>query len=209
MAAGKKITEIMHTFLKGIRRKHFTFAEFIKGLEERSFGLLLLILAIPNACLIASIPGVSILFGVLLIFVSMQMLLKRQKAWFPKAISNQKLSKKHLEIALNIFSPYLAKIEKILRPRFALLTSVFLEGFLGVVCLMHGILIALPIPLGNFLCGIALVFLALGMIAKDGLFMLFGYAISIGIFIFFAASFNFALLLVQKIFYSFCELLIQ
>ncbi|MCE2716238.1 MAG: exopolysaccharide biosynthesis protein [Pseudomonadota bacterium] len=209
MAAGEKITEIMHAFLKGIRREHFTFAEFIKGLEERSFGLLLLILAIPNACLIASIPGVSILFGVLLIFVSMQMLLKRQKAWFPKAIANQRLSKKHLEIALNIFSPYLAKIERILKPRLTLLTSAFLERFLGVVCLMHGILIALPIPLGNFLCGIALVFLALGVLARDGLFMLFGYVISVGIFTFFAASFNVAFLLVQKIVYNLCALLLQ
>jgi len=128
------------------------------------------------------------------------MMLRREKAWFPRFIANQKLSKKHFESVLNIFNPYLVKIEKVLKPRFSLLTAMFWERFLGFVCLIHGILIALPIPMANFLCGIALVFLALGIIAKDGVFILIGYIFSLGILIFFAASFHLIFLLAQKFF---------
>lgn len=196
----KTITKILHTFLKSMKKEHFTLYDFVEELKDRSFGVLLLIFAIPNACLLASIPGVSIFFGIILIFVSIQMMLRREKAWFPKFIINQKLSKKHFESVLNIFNPYLVKIEKVLKPRFSLLTAMFLERFLGFVCLIHGILITLPIPMANFLCGVALVFFALGMIAKDGVFILIGYIFSLGIFIFFAASFHLIFLLTQKFF---------
>ncbi len=195
-----KITTILNSFLKSIKNEHFTFYDFIEELKERSFGVLLLILAIPNACLLASIPGISVFLGIALIFVSMQMILRRKKAFFPKFVASQKLSTKHFESIFNIFNPYLVKIEKVLKPRFALLTSVLLERVLGVVCLIHGVLIALPIPLGNFFCGVAIVFFALGMIAKDGVFMAIGYVLSIGIFIFFATSFHLIFLLMQKFF---------
>jgi len=196
----KTITKMLHIFLKNMKREHFTLYDFVEELKDRSFGVLLLILAIPNACLIASIPGVSTFFGLILIFVSMQMILRREKVWFPKFIVKQKLSKKHFESVLRIFNPYLVRIEKYLKPRFPLLTSMFWERFLGFVCLIHGLLIALPIPMANFLCGIALVFLALGIIAKDGVFILIGYIFSLGVLVFFAATFHLIFTLAQKFF---------
>jgi hypothetical protein len=70
---------------------------------------------------------------------------------------------------------------------------------------MHGILIVLPIPLGNFLPGIALVFLALGVIEKDGLFIVIGYFLSIGIFLFFLKTSIFIYYAIEYFYDLFCN----
>lgn len=167
----------------------FTLYDLNNALKGRSFGVLLLLMALPNAFLVASIPGLSSFFGVALIFISLQMILRREKAWFPKFLGEKVLSKTRIDAMLTAYNPRLTRIENNLKFRWRFLTSAALESILGFVCLIHALLIALPIPLGNFLPGVALVFLALGVIAKDGLFILIGYTLSLLVFTFFAASF--------------------
>ncbi|MCX7343894.1 MAG: exopolysaccharide biosynthesis protein, partial [Proteobacteria bacterium] len=154
----EKILQILLVFLKNIQSDTFTVHELVAALKERSFGILLLIVAILNACLIASIPMVSFIFGFIVILVSIQIIFRPHKIKLPNIIGDK---------------------------TFFFLTSTVGEIILGIICLIHGILIILPIPLGNFLPGIALIFLALGVIEKDGLFIIIGYFLSIGVFLFF------------------------
>lgn len=176
------------TFLHNLENDTFTTAELIAALQERSFGILMLLIAIPNVCLIASIPMVSIVFGLLLIFVSIQIILRYPKIILPKMIGQKAFSKKQLEHILKVYSLRLIQIEKYLKPRWSFLTTGMWEVIIGIVSLLHGILITLPIPLGNFLPGIALLFIALGIISRDGLFIIIGHFLSIAIFLFFYSS---------------------
>lgn len=185
----ENISEIIRNFLEHIENEFFTLNELITLLKERSFGILILLIALPNAFLIAAIPGISTIFGLMLIFVSFQMILQRKKIWLPKRLGHKKFSKKHFEHILTVSNPYLSRVEKNLKLRWKFLTSLFFERILGFICLVHGILIALPIPLGNFLSGTSLVFLALGTIFKDGLFILIGYVLSVLVFSFFSTIF--------------------
>jgi hypothetical protein len=198
----EKILQILLVFLRNMQSDTFTVQELVAALKERSFGILLLVVAIPNACLIASIPMVSFIFGFIVIIVSIQIIFKPHTIKLPNAIGNKTFSKKQLENILNKHTSHIVKIEKYIKMRWSFLTSTIGEIFLGIVCLIHGILIILPIPLGNFLPGIALVFLALGVIEKDGLFVVIGYFISAGVFLFF---FKFSIFVYKSIeyFYSF------
>ncbi len=181
----EKVFQILLVFLKNIKSDTFTIHELVAALKERAFGILLLIVAIPNACLVASIPMVSFVFGFIVILVSIQIIFRPNKIKLPNVIGDKTFSKKQLEHILDKYTSHLIKIEKYIKTRWFFLTSTIGEIILGIICLIHGILIILPIPLGNFLPGIALVFLALGVIEKDGLFIFIGYFLSIGVFLFF------------------------
>ncbi len=197
----EKVLQILLVFLKNIQSDTFTVHELVAALKERSLGILLLIVAIPNACLIASIPMVSFIFGFIVILVSIQIIFRPHRIKLPNVIGNKTFSKKQLEYILNKYTSHLIKIEKYIKIRWPFLTSTIGEIIVGIICLIHGILIILPIPLGNFLPGIALVFLALGVIEKDGLFIVIGYFLSIVIFLFF---FKFSIFIYNAIeyFYS-------
>lgn len=197
----EKVLQILLVFLKNIQSDTFTVHELVAALKERSLGILLLIVAIPNACLIASIPMVSFIFGFIVILVSIQIIFRPHRIKVPNVIGNKTFSKKQLEYILNKYTSHLIKIEKYIKIRWPFLTSTIGEIILGIICLIHGILIILPIPLGNFLPGIALAFLALGVIEKDGLFIVIGYFLSIVIFLFF---FKFSIFIYNAIeyFYS-------
>lgn len=196
MSSGKdhkkeKTFEILLVFLKNMQSDNFSIAELVGALRERSFGILLLIMAIPNACLVGSLPMVSFVFGFIIILLSFQIIFQQHQLNLPKVIGEKTFSNKQLEYILNKYISRLVQIEKYIKMRWLCLTSPLGEIILGIICLLHGILIILPIPLGNFLPGIALVFLAVGVIEKDGLFIIIGYLLSIGIFLFFFKSFIF------------------
>ena len=104
--------QILLVFLKNTQSDTFTLYELIAALKERSFGILLLIMAIPNACLVASIPMVSFVFGFVIIIVSVQITFQYHKISLPNVIGAKTFSKKQLEYILNKYAAHLIKIEK-------------------------------------------------------------------------------------------------
>ena len=65
-------------------------------------------------------------------------------------------------------------IERLTRPRLPLLTGDVADTFTGLVCVVLALIMALPIPFGDALPGIALVLFALGMMQRDGVAILLG-----------------------------------
>ena len=72
--------------------------------------------------------------------------------------------------------PWLARAERLLRPRVLALSSPPMEYFVGGVCLLLAIVLVLPVPLGNMLPALAISLLALGVLERDGLWILAGLA---------------------------------
>jgi hypothetical protein len=70
--------------------------------------------------------------------------------------------------------PWLARAERLLRPRFGVLTRQPAQYGLGLVCLLLSIVIFLPIPLGNMLPALAVCLIALGLLGRDGVCVLLG-----------------------------------
>jgi hypothetical protein len=60
------------------------------------------------------------------------------------------------------------KLERLLHPRFRWLCRPPLEQLLAAFCLILGIVLALPIPLGNTPPALAISLIALGLIEHDG-----------------------------------------
>jgi len=61
-----------------------------------------------------------------------------------------------------------------------LLTTGVFQRFVGAICLILAIIVMLPIPLGNMLPTLAICILALGVLEKDGAWIIMGAAAAAG-----------------------------
>lgn len=88
-------------------------------------------------------------------------------AGLPAAAARIKVPAGLLRGAARRLAPLLARIEARLKPRYTLLAEPP-RALLSLVIFAMGLLIALPIPFGNQLPGLALTVTALGLLSRDG-----------------------------------------
>lgn len=166
-------SKLLQDFLRQHDGETIRLGDLIRGLGKRSFGPTLLICALPEA-LPLPIAGVSAFIGMPLVLVSLQLMLGYTTPWFPKWIANRSIKRKDFEKGVNIVLRYLARFEKIIRPRWKLITTPIAERLLSILFFLLACVIVLPIPFGNFLPAIALVIISLGLIEGDGLVIVVG-----------------------------------
>ena len=170
---------LLRKVIEGIDGDTVTVRQLTKALGYRALGLLIFIFAIPNIFIVMLIPGSSLILGVFLIFLSLQLVLRCQKIFLPKVILEKKVLKNTLIHILEKTRPYLEKIENSLKPRMEFLDKPFFQSILGCVCVLLSVIIAMPLFLSNFLPGIALTLIGIGLIERDGLVILIGVAFGI------------------------------
>lgn len=155
-------------------------ADVVGVLDDRCYGILLLVLAVPNV-IPNPIPGLSGMLGVPLIFVAAQLMLGRAQPWFPAVLAERSLPAATFRAMVGKIHPWLQKLERLLHPRVRWTCRPPFEQLLAAFCLVLGIVLALPIPLGNTPTALAISLIALGLIEHDGL------AIGIGVLVGIAA----------------------
>lgn len=171
-------TALLHRIRDHLRTDHVTFGELLDHLGERAPGFLLVLLSIPA---IVPTPGVpaGLVFGTVLALVSLQMIAGQQALYVPGWLSRRRVSSGVVHGMLVRAVPVMDRIERWLAPRYAALTRPAMLRPLGFLVLVMGVLIALPIPFGNTVPGIAVLVIALGLIMRDGLAVAAGVALSL------------------------------
>lgn len=149
--------------------------DLLQGIDDRAFGLTLLICALPEA-LPLPIAGVSAIIGIPLVLVSAQLAIGFRRPWLPSWIENRSFKRTHFEQVIRKMLRYLEKLEYLLKPRWRFFTQPPVERLIGLLLLLLAIVILLPIPFGNILPAIVIVVISLGMIEKDGLTIAIGAA---------------------------------
>ncbi|TMJ38043.1 MAG: exopolysaccharide biosynthesis protein [Alphaproteobacteria bacterium] len=155
-----------------------TLGDVVRELGERGFGALILLLAAPN--LIPLPPGSSLVFGVPLVFITAQLMIKQDKVWLPKRLAEMKVGGGRLPYLLERLVPSVVKVEKFLKPRGTLLTSSYGERLAGFAGLFAAIVMLLPILFAHMAPAFALCCFALGLIEQDEIAMAAGWLGTIG-----------------------------
>lgn len=167
-------SEILEEAVETYNSDDVTLEEVFYSLHERGFGLLLMILVLPNCVPIPVPPGVSTILAIPLLFLSLQMIWGYEYPWLPKWLKRKKLRRTFLANMIGKAAPKLKKIEKILRPRLSIASSETGEKIIGLFTLIFAISIAVPLPLTNFLPGVGILIMALGLLGRDGIVILIG-----------------------------------
>jgi hypothetical protein len=156
-------------------RERVSVRDLFTALDDRALAALLFVFAVPNV--IPSPPGLSTVLGVPLLFLSAQLLLGR-KAWLPEFIARRSMARADFEALMNRVLPWLQRAERLLRPRLSGLALPPMEYLLGFICLALAVVLVLPIPLGNNPPALAIALIALGILERDGLWILAGLCIT-------------------------------
>ena len=155
--------------------ERLTLGDIVRRLDNQARGALMILFALPN-CL-PGIPGTSAVTGLPLVFLTLQMALNRPP-WLPGFIARRSLSRQGLAQVLDRAVPWLRKLERLVHPRLAILTSDTAERLIGILGMVLALTIMLPIPLGNMLPAIALIVFSFGFIGHDGGWILAGLVVS-------------------------------
>lgn len=159
-------SELLHDLMDAFPEESVTVGDIMKRLEGQAFGLLLLVLALPNC--IPNIPGLSTIFGVMMVAPAVQLILGRGDLWLPSRVRRWQISRHALQMAINGSLPILKRIERYVAPRWTFLVRPPFTQLLGLQTLFLAIVLILPIPLGNWMPGVTVAATALALIQRDG-----------------------------------------
>jgi len=168
----RRASELLEDFLAHDHDERITLGDLVRILGDRAFGALILLLAIPN---VLPVPGLSTVTGLPIALVAVQMMLGRHEPWLPRRLAAAGIERGAFLRVVARAHPHVARIERrLLTPRLPALTTPTAERLLGLAILVLALVLALPIVFGNQPPAFAMALIALGLIEKDGAFVIAG-----------------------------------
>jgi hypothetical protein len=155
-----------------------TLGDLIQALRSRSFGMTILLFAIPN--IFPMPPGIPAISGAILMLLGMQMAFGLDSLWLPKKLEHRSVTRETLTRIAERSIPWIKRFEKFSKPRMTRFTTPMAARLVGVTIFIHGLVLLMPFPLlGNIPPGIACCVFGLGLVERDGLIVLLGYVASV------------------------------
>lgn len=144
------------------------------SLHKHSFGLTMLVLA-----LIAAVPGISIIGGVLLLIQASQMIAGCSAVTFPEWIGARSLPSHLLGAVVRRVIPALKVLEKVVYPRWVAPPQAT-KRVVGVIVMLLALrLLLTPIPFGNVMPAAVIALISLAYVEEDGMVLLIGLLIGL------------------------------
>jgi hypothetical protein len=156
--------------------ERLTIGDVVSVLSDRAFALLIVLLGLPN-CLPMP-PPIPLVCGLLLALVAAQILAGRPAPWLPKTLLHRSIGRGDVQRAVGRAMPILKRLERWSRPRITVLDNAVAMRLVGllVLALALGLLFAAPI-VGQIPLGIAVCLVGLGLVERDGVVVLAGFAV--------------------------------
>jgi hypothetical protein len=165
-------SEILQRLHDAAPKDKFTLNWLMSLLDKRSFGLIMLMCAV-----VAVLPGVSIVAGLLLIIIAVQMIEGRPAPAFPDGLAARPLPARHLATVIRWFLPALKFLEQIAHPRWPTPHDAT-KRVVGVAVLILSLAVTFtPLPLSNIPPALAIALISLAYLEEDGLLLALGLAL--------------------------------
>jgi hypothetical protein len=174
----RHFSDALQSLAAEVASERLEFGTISQFMGSRSIGALLLFFALPMVLPIP-MPGISIVFGIPLIVIAIQLLFGHRHAWLPARLARRSIARIDLSVYIQKALPTLHRIESVLRPRIEGLTGNKAMRLVGAVCLILALIITLPVPFGHLVPGLAISTMALGLIERDGLMVGAGLLIAL------------------------------
>ena len=142
-----------------------TLAWLIGALRRRSFGLVMLLMA-----LVALVPGGSTVIGVLLIYPAMQMILGRESPRLPHFISSRRIATERIARVCRRAAAFLRWVETFSKPRWQTPIQAT-KRVVGLVVLLLAPTLVWPFPFSHIIPALVIMVLALAYLEEDGVLL--------------------------------------
>jgi hypothetical protein len=144
----RRLSQILAGIANDPARDRIAIADIRDAMGDRAFGAMMFVFAAPNS-LPVNAPGVSVVLGIPLLFLSLQLVLGFAVPWLPQALVQTTVTRARFARAMNVIVPWIRRAEQLSRPRWPLLATGLAERVIGLVCIVLSIVLILPVPFGN------------------------------------------------------------
>ena len=162
---------LLDGFANGDPDDVLSLGDLLKDFGPAAFGMLLFLGVLPA---FIPVPGVGgAVGGPLVILVGVQLLLGMRKLWLPGFLARRGPHRSAMMRFRQRMAPWLRRLEKLVRPRMtAFLDNRIALSFTGLLLVLLGVLLALPIPFTNYVFGFLLLLFAFALLERDGALLL-------------------------------------
>lgn len=167
------LSRILEEALSGASSGPVTVGQLAERMEERGFGLLIILLSLVTLIPVLP-PGSAAGVGLLYVVGALQMAAGRRRPWLPRRLSEYRLSPRAAERLRTGGVSVLQRVERFSRPRWTPLSDEALLRASSVVVLLMGVVLFLPLPFLNTLPGLSMLAVGIGLMNRDGVFLLVG-----------------------------------
>lgn len=165
---------LLHSILTRGQGEHLDFDDLLEGFERRAYGVLLLLATLPTL-----LPGVAAVSGPIVALAGLQLLCGLRKPWLPAFVRRRKLGRTHMLGLLARMQPWLDRLEKLCRPRWSFVWHTVPLRLLGLLLVLLGVALALPIPLTNYLFSFPILILGVALTEQDGRVLSIGFLLGL------------------------------
>jgi hypothetical protein len=179
--------ETLKGLAAAIKGERVTVRELLALVGEQGLLLALMFLTVPFLIPI-SIPGVSTVFGLVAILISLGVTFNRVP-WLPDRLLDRPLDAVKLAQTIERGAQKFSRVDRISHPRLEGLTkNKAMNRLAGLGLLAGSVLLIFPlglVPFSNTLPAWGILLLAAGLLQRDGLLILFGYLFLLATVIYF------------------------
>ncbi|TNC81384.1 MAG: ABC transporter permease [Oleiphilus sp.] len=169
-----RTSEVLRSLAERSDHANVSLRTLTEGLGDRSFGMLLILIAVFNV-----LPLISIISGLLVIALGAQMALGLRQARLPRFILDRQLPPDKVKSALLSVAPRVRKIERYIRPRWHFTEAPIVDRINGIVLALLGCIIAIPLPLTNLAPAAIVIMMGMGLLERDGLVQVIAAALGL------------------------------
>lgn len=173
----RSLSEALRSVRDSIQGDSMTLGQLLELVGEQGLLLFVMLLMVPFL-LPVSIPGVSTVFSLVVIFVGVGVVMNRLP-WFPIRLMERRIATANLLPALDKGTQLLQRIDSVITPRFLALSETgSVNRINGLMLIVAGVLLLFPlgfVPFSNTFPGLAVLLLAAGIAQRDGIFIVLGY----------------------------------
>ena len=176
-APSNGIARLLRAFTQGDPQEVLALDRLLQGLGRTAFGMFLFVSVLPG---FVPIPGFAgVVSGPLVALIGLQLIVGLRKPWVPAFIGRRGPRRSTMARFCDRITPAMARLEHLVRPRLRALTrSRLANAYTGVLLICLGLLLALPLPMTNFVFAGTLLLFALALMERDGALMLVLWTVS-------------------------------
>ncbi len=172
-----RFSDELAKLLEAAQGRPMTLGQALDMLKERGDAMFIILITIP---FIIPLPafGLSTPVGVAVALMGI-CVFRGTRLWLPRRLRDREISFTTLQRVTGAARRLISPIEKLMRPRWPIMFWPGMIHLIGVVLMITGGSLALPLPVvgTNFIFAIIILPLALGLLERDGLFVVIGHLI--------------------------------
>jgi hypothetical protein len=157
---------------------HVSLRDILGHVGDRSFTTVILLTSLVLVSPVSAIPGMPTMGMLIIVGVAVQYLLGRSHLWLPAFVLNRQLQRDKVERAIDFLHGPMSWIDRRTKERLSLLTHRPLK-WLVVLTIMATALpwpVLEPLPMVTSIGATAVSLLAIGLVTRDGIFVVLGFA---------------------------------